>query len=511
MALFDKARQQPTAASTAPVATTKLVTLSSLPALNESLNLPLGINLFPHQEVPVQAVRDGHRSLLIGDEMGVGKTATAIAVIEDQQAYPTVVVVPPSLTLNWEREFARAVPHRTVARLAGVSVGAVPSVDILIVPDSIVAAWATRKDEQTKKVLPIGPLVRPWKALVVDECHRLKNEKAARTKGVMSIARGLPADSIRLLMSGTPLINRPVELASPLTILGKLQPLFGSLTRFRNRYCGAQYNGYGMVYNGATNVEELNEMLRANVMIRRLRSDVLTLPNKGRSLVRVGLSPTAQRDYNHAVENLEDFLRGVRDDKDYTLSWRAEAIVLLNTLRKVSGVGKIDAVVEAARDLLDEGEQVFIAAWHKEVVDKLWAALSVKHKTVTITGQSSLNEKQAAVDAFQAGTAEVLIGNIVAAGVGFTLTAGRHILVAELPWTPGELQQVEDRLHRIGQNREVISQVFISDVFGGSVDERLWGLLDSKATVVNGVLDGVNTGLALDEGSIANQLLDSYR
>jgi SWI/SNF-related matrix-associated actin-dependent regulator 1 of chromatin subfamily A len=101
----------------------------------------------------------------------------------------------------------------------------------------------------------------------------------------------------------------------------------------------------------------------------------------------------------------------------------------------------------------------------------------------------------------------VLVGNIDAAGVGFTLTAARHIIVAELPWTPGALQQVEDRLHRIGQTREVISTIVLAETPGGSIDERLWGLLDSKASVIGAVLDGDDSGLMVDTH---RALLDSY-
>lgn len=178
----------------------------------------------------------------------------------------------------------------------------------------------------------------------------------------------------------------------------------------------------------------------------------------------------------------------------------------------MSGQGKVDAIVEATLDLVDEGEQVFIAAIHHDVVDALWDALVAKKlRVVTVTGRSSTDEKQAAVDKFQAGKANVLIGNIQAAGVGFTMTAARHILVAELPWTPGELQQVEDRLNRIGQTREVVCSIYLSDVVDGSVDQRLWNLLDEKAKVIGTVLDADGSGLAVDGDSISNQLMDSFR
>ena len=384
----------------------------------------------------------------------------------------------------------------------------------MLAGDAVIWKWTMQPKPGTKdKHIPTGPLGQhKFRSLVIDEGHRMKEESSQRTRAALALSRGMPRDAVRLVMSGTPITNRHKELAAPLEILGFLRPLFGGSFRFKTRYCEPVFNGFGTEYKGSTNGEELNLILRNNVMIRRMRKDVLTLPNKGRSVISVELSPKAQRAYDHALHDLQDYLRGVRDDRDYTVNWRAEAIVLLNTLRKVSGQGKVDAIVEATLDLVDEGEQVFIAAIHHDVVDALWDALVAKKlRVVTVTGRSSTDEKQAAVDKFQAGKANVLIGNIQAAGVGFTMTAARHILVAELPWTPGELQQVEDRLNRIGQTREVVCSIYLSDVVDGSVDQRLWNLLDEKAKVIGTVLDADGSGLAVDGDSISNQLMDSFR
>jgi SWI/SNF-related matrix-associated actin-dependent regulator 1 of chromatin subfamily A len=513
MGLLDKARAA-AATPAAPAAPRKDLNLwSNAPTVAGPVVID-GLALTPmaHQEVVVDAVRNGFTQLLIADEMGVGKTLSAIAVIEDQDAYPALIVCPPSLTLNWQREVDRALPHRTVSVLSGSARVGVSPTDIVIVGDSAVVPQTLSVVHGRKDPVPDGPLVgHPWKALVVDEAHRLKTPNAKRTKAVSIIADAMAPDAVRLLMSGTPLINRPVELIPLLKILGALKPIAGDEWFYKRRYCDPQNNGWGTTYNGASYTLELSERLRSHVMIRRTRDEVLTLPNKGRNIVRAPLSTKAQRLYQRAVDDLVGFLRERTGNAHYELSAMAEAIVLLNALRAVAGQGKVDATVELAEDLIAQGEQVFIAAWHKDVVQELWKRLH-KHGPVTITGGISTAEKQRSVDAFQSGRSPVLIGNIQAAGVGFTLTSGRHIIVAELPWTPGDLQQVEDRLHRIGQVREVISTVVVADVPGtASIDERLWALLDAKATVVNAVLDGKEEGLEIEGDSIINELLDSYR
>jgi SWI/SNF-related matrix-associated actin-dependent regulator 1 of chromatin subfamily A len=402
----------------------------------------------------------------------------------------------------------RALPNRTVQVLSGTKPQPIAPADVTIIGDAVIAAWAL----PLKKGEPNGPLAaHPWAALVVDEAHRMKgladHNPAKRARAAALISKSMAPEAVRLALTGTPILNRPREIIGALEISGTLHRISPTRSKFLYRFCGPVNNGWGVTYNGASNVAELNALLSSKCMIRRLRSEVLTLPNKGRSTSYAALDRASQRSYRKAQDDLESFLRAHKGDEKYTLNDRAEAIVMLNTLRRLAGEGKVDAVVEMAQDLLAEGEQVFIAAHHVDVVARIVTALA-SHGVVEIVGGMSADAKQASVDAFQSGRARVLVGNIDAAGVGFTLTAGRHIIVAELPWTPGALQQVEDRLHRIGQTREVISTIVLADIDGGSIDERLWNLLDSKAQVIGAVLDGDDTGLAVN---VQQALLDSYR
>jgi len=512
MGLFDAVRQQAaalTTTTTTPVATDGLAIYSNASHPTGDIGITLGIQPMPHQQVVIEAVENGYRSLLVADQMGVGKTLSAIGSMEAANAFPCLLIVPPTLTLNWEREIARALPHRTTAVLAGRTPTRIPAVDIVIVPDSIVDAWSMQPDpnDRRKKVATGILATFPWKGLVVDEAHRLKNEKAHRTGAVVKISRTLQGGSLRLLLSGTPLVNRPDELVAPLAILGVLNPVFGGRAKFLSNYC--EFNPYGSVI-GSRNGKDLWQRLTGSVMIRRLREQVLTLPSKTRRIQRTAMSSTAAHAYGEAENNLIAYLRGEKGDK-YNISERAKAIVLLNTLRRLSGTAKVEAAVAEAERLLAEGEQVFLAAHHIDVVTGLWRGLH-RHGVVQVIGGMDTAAKQAAVDAFQSGKARVLVGNIEAAGVGITLTAARHIIVVELPWNPAALQQVEDRLHRIGQTREVTSTILVSDWKGGSVDERLWTLIDSKAQTVNEILDGLDEGMIVeDDGNISDQLLDSYR
>jgi RecG-like helicase len=199
-------------------------------------------------------------------------------------------------------------------------------------------------------------------------------------------------------------------------------------------------------------------------------------------------------------------VRGTKGRKAAEVASRAEALVLLTTLRRLVGEAKVAAVVAYVQDLVDDGEQVFVAAWHAPMVKALTDAFGA----VNVVGGMKVEDKQAAVEAFQNGTARVLVGNIVAAGVGITLTAARHVVVAELPWTPGALAQVEDRLDRIGQTREVVSHIMLGTNGIPTVDERIMAILNEKAAVTGMIMDGKAASI-IDDDTISAALLDSYR
>ncbi len=488
--------------------------ISSKPTAEPVEGLGLGLAPMAHQNVVIQAVKDGHRRLVVADEPGVGKTLAAIGSLEAVDAYPALIVCPPSLTLNWVREVQRAVPHRTVGTLTGRKVTAVPNVDVLVVPDSIIAYWAMRKDEKSGRNVGADLAQHPWKGFVVDEAHRMKGladqHPAQRARACEIIARALADDAVSLALTGTPILNRPSELWGSLAIARVTDRIARTRAEYMHRYCDPQSNGFGVTYRGASNVKELHKMLTSRVMIRRLRADVLTLPNKGRMTVTVNLDQEARIAIRAAEKNLEQFMRERTGNDNYNLSDVAQAIVLLNVLRQVTGKGKVKSAVDMANDLLDEGEQVFVVGHHKAVIDGLVTGL-IKHQPVVIDGSMNATQKQAAVDAFQSGKARVMVGNIDAAGVGFTLTAASNIIVVELPWTPGQLQQVEDRLHRIGQVNDVMSTIVLADGIDGksSVDDRLWNLLNEKALVVNNIIDGKDADLGAK--SIMDALLATYK
>ena len=500
------------AATPAAASVPTLVAATAIAATTTFDFAALALPLLAHQEEAVARIHaDVARfgGSYVGDEMGLGKTFAAIAAVAlAPTTYPALVVCPPSLTLNWRNEIVRLVPGARVVVLSGTKPVLPAPADFYVIGDAVLAKWAGLvkvTDERTGKSRDVvnGVLVAMGiRALVVDEAHRFKSYKAQRARAAMAFAATLPTGALRVLMSGTAIVNRPSELATQLRIAG-VDHVFGGWWSFLNRYCPV-LDRWGT--RGSAFLSELHETMVSTFYLRRLRSEVLTLPGKGRISVGTAMTGPAARDYVRAQDDLIAYVRGERGDKAAESAGKAEALVLLNTLRRLIGAAKVAAVIDYVQGLLDEGEQVFVAATHKSTI----AALKEAFGAVTITGDDTTQAKQGAVEAFQSGQARVLAGNIAAAGVGFTLTAARHIVVAELPWTPGDLQQVEDRLDRIGQTREVVSHLMLGTNGVATVDERLMSILNDKAAVTGTVLDGTATSI-LDDDSIAAALLDSYR
>lgn len=451
------------------------------------------------QEAVAHALRpvQGSPYAYLALDMGLGKTPCGIAVIASchkAQGGKHLVVVPPSLRINWEREFGKFAPWLSVAILTGTKPTALPDVDVLIIGDSTIAHWELA-------------LMGKVGSLVVDEAHRHKNGKSKRAKALANIANTV--QGARVLLSGTPTPNgRHAELASQFDILGnRAWNDIGGKGTFWHRFC-PKTDAWGG--RGSAEGDVLHAFMTDTFMMRRRRDDVIDLPNKGRSAVSMECAGKASKDYISAENDLIAWLSD--QGRDTRGAERAEALVRMNTLRRLAGEAKVQAVVEHVKELLEDGNGgVFVVAEHRDVMDRLMMGLA-KYAPVSVQGGMSDKAKQEAVDDFTSGRSRVMVGQIIAAGVGLTLHGdglNHHVVVVQLPWTPADLRQAEDRLHRIGQKRDVLVEVALAHISGRwTIDERLWGMLESKNFATGEVIDGTGDYLL---GDVAEGVLDTYR
>jgi SNF2 family DNA or RNA helicase len=456
----------------------------------------LALPLLGYQRAGVEYIRKARR-VLVGDEMGLGKTPQAIASVVAEQTFPALVVCPPSLTLNWVREFSKFAPSVRVHRIVGRTVTDLPEADVYVIGDSVVAAWQD-------PAIALG-----LRALVVDESHRIKDRTRNRTKTVIEIARKVDNEGLVLLLSGTPVKNRHTEIISQLIALGVLESLFGSVNDFLGTFAPKVDQYKREDANGVM----LHKTLIDSCYIRRRRSDMVDAdgnpltPGKDRVAVAVEMDTKGLAAYKKAEDDLRSFLRGEgRTERQIEKAMKAEALVLLGVLRRTIGVAKIPAVTEYVNNIVEQGDQVLVFASHREVVKAYAKAFDAD----TIMGGDSVESVEKAKARFQAGETRVLVLNIEAGGVGHNLTAASHVVFAEFDWTPGGMTQAEDRADRIGQTRRVLAHWVMGANGSPTVDEHVVGLINDKAESVGALTDGQGETL-LDSDSITSALLDAYR
>jgi len=452
---------------------------------NAVIEIPgLKMELFPFQKAGVAFIEAHEGRVVIGDEMGLGKTAQALAWLQlHPELRPAVIVCPASLKLNWEKEVRMWLPDPSVEILQGKKPYPV-SADLLIINYDILSNWVDALVELKVK------------AIVFDEVHFLKNKGTARTKAALKL--GKKCKHI-LALSGTPIVNRPVEFFNCLNLLRP--DLWPSFWQYAQRYCGAVHNGYGWDFTGATNTEELHKKLTRTVMIRRIKKEVLKdLPAKRRVVVPTEIDNLS--DYQWAEE---DFAGWLRSNKDRVLGERtlsAKALAKIEYLKQLAAKGKMTGVIEWIQNFLDSGSKLVVFATHHEVIDRLKEEF--KGVAVKLDGRDSAKTKQAAIDKFQQNDKiRLFVGNIKAAGVGITLTAASDVLFVELGWTPGDHDQAEDRVHRIGQKDSVTAWYLIAS---GTVEEQIAELLDKKREILTLLLDGEE----VEEQTMLMMLLEHF-
>jgi len=460
---------------------------------------PEGLEYLPYQRAGI-AFAMSKDAVLIGDEMGLGKTIQSIGTINGEEEIKRVLIIcPASLRLNWRKEL-----NAWLTR--DLSVGVVDRSDYPENADIVIINYDIVKKHH--KILTDTK----WDLLIIDEVHYLKNQKSQRTQFIFGKshydrkAREWIFDiqpitaTKRIYLTGTPIVNRPVEL---FPIINSLDPVeWPKFWPYAIRYCGATRNKYGWDVTGASNLEELQDRLRSTIMIRRLKKDVLKeLPNKRRQIIEVPTTPADSKlinaekevwnskekvianlkaavELSKASEEPEDYKIAVNQLKEGVSAFFRE----MAKLRYEVAMAKVPYVLEHLNNI---EEKVVVFAHHKDVVKSLKENLG--SKAVVLVGDTKMEDRQKAVEQFQGNDdIKVFIGSIQAAGVGITLTAASHVVFAELDWVPGNMSQAESRCHRIGQQESVLVQHLVLE---GSLDAYMAQTLIQKQEIIDKALD----------------------
>lgn len=480
---------------------------------------------------------------LIGDDMGMGKTQVALALVDHfiHAAGGYAVVVAPSVTrAGYMADLQAAFPtlrfHHVHGRTAKPA--ELPAADIYWMTDDpqSVRAWLTDAVAHNgKNHLVASDFVKGAAILVRDEMHRDKGEKGkakptSRAGVMQTVGKALRAQGTPIIgMTGTLLTNRPIEAYLPLLALGgeelvkAVTPGAKQATAFRSRYCAPFYNGWGWDFGGAdmAALPVLHDCLRKTIM-RRADKRALgnLLPHGGWSIVPIALNGVLAR-YNRIAR---EFLQLVRDEQGVEAMWRkarAEAITKMSALREEAGVAKAQAAAEYIADLVGQGRKVVAFYEHQAVHDAIRLALTkARIEVASINGKVTGNKRVAVIGDFQSptGSAQVVLGQLGAMGIGVTLTAAADAVFVQTPWAAGDLKQAADRILRnddLSQARAAAGEDVTWHVLQAAqsngdptFDMAHWQVLEHKAKVCDAVNSG--TEVTLPDGAIMRQAMESW-
>ena len=446
-------------------------------------------DLYPFQKEGVAFIEEHYGRVLVADDQGLGKTIQSLAWLQlHPEARPVIIVAPATVKINWQREAYTWMTNPKVEVISGGKAHKIKG-EIIIINYDILTKWV-------KRLITIGP-----KVIILDECHFIKNRgikpknESDRTKAVKRLCK--KAKHV-IGLSGTPIVNRPLELINIVNII--CPKLFPSSWRYVKRYCDAKFNGFGWDYNGATNIEELHNILTRNLMIRRLKKDVLKdLPPKTRTVIPVEIN--GMDEYEKAEDDFIGWLHSI-DPKGMTPDKLTIALIKIEHLKRLTIAGKMKGIIDWIKNFLDTGEKLVVTFTHRNTASVL--VEKFPNISTRVDGTVRDANRQKAVDAFNDDKIRLFLGNLKVM-IGINLQAHcSNMLVVELGWVGTELLQAEDRLHRIGQKKGVNIWYIIGC---NTVEERILKLLVKKQRIVESVLDGK----PLKDKSTLDELLTEMR
>jgi SWI/SNF-related matrix-associated actin-dependent regulator 1 of chromatin subfamily A len=407
------------------------------------------MKLFPHQE----EARDfllANRRCILADQPRVGKTLPAAAAA--LQHLPAIVVCPAIAKTVWEAAFNKLDPSVPVRVITGKKQAA-----------EIICSGVTIVNYD---ILSSVTAFTGIKTVVFDECHRLKNNKAIRTKAAMLMMKKI--DRVYAL-SGTPIPNRPIELWPILHGLGIYR---GGWFDFAARYARLFSAPWGLDVSGASNIPELKALMKPFVLRRKKEDIFMDYKEPQVSLVTFDL-PIDKREQSFDAD---------------ALVANPNALMAFEGLAEImreAGMRKIKAASEFISDLLQSGEPVVVFAHHKDVVHGLVEELK-DHKPVVVVGDTPAAKRTENIAAFQSGHTKVIVGNIAAMSEGVDLSAADTIVFVECTWSTSALEQASSRVENI--NKSGVKPVIYLLTIRASLDHNVLAKVLKKQNIVNQII-----------------------
>jgi len=434
-----------------------------------------------HQKIAIESLA-GSKRFILADDMGLGKTTSTIIAALETGAKKILIICPATLKINWQREI-----ENYSDRPIYISEGKHFSTehDFVIVNYDILKNFYDLKDKENS-IITKGN----FDLIIIDEAHYIQNAQAQRTKLINSFSTKV--DKLWLL-TGTPMTSRPMNYFNLLSLIES--PVAQNWMAYAIRYCqGYQFTaGKRKIWNvsGASNLEELRDRTSRQVL-RRLKTEVLDLPDKIITPVYLRLK---SKDYETEVGEYYDWYENKKDEsKSLTVQFSK-----LMKVRQIIAEEKIKQTIELAQNIIDQDKKVIIFTNFTDTLKKIHEHFG--KQSVYLDGSCTKPQRQYAVDQFQENDKiKVFVGNLKAAGVGITLTAGEACIMNDLSFVPSDHSQAEDRAYRYGQKNTV--SVYYP-IFENTIEGIIYDMLNYKKNVFETVM-----GDNLDKGDFVEQMMN---
>ncbi len=440
----------------------------------------------------------------MGDEQGLGKTKQVIDIAVAKKmlnGYKHCLIICGVNGLKWNwcnevRTHSNETPYILGQKIkkGKISIGSISQREkdldaLLTSPDAIPDYFlitnveSLRSEKIASKISKLCDS-RCIGLVAIDEIHKCKNPQSQQGKGILKIN-----PECKIAMTGTPLMNTPLDLFIILKWLGYVNQSFYA---FRNHHCVmGGFGGYEVI--GYKNMGELQEQLD-DIMLRRLKEDVLDLPEKLYIDEYVEMTGKQEQIYKEVTmeikANIDQIAIAPNPLAELIRMRQATGYTgILSSSIKESA--KLDRMEELIEDAKANGKKVVVFSNWTQITDAIFEKLSGKYAIGVITGQTNDTDRQTIVNLFQEGKLDVVIGTIGAMGTGLTLTAGTVEIFLDEPWNKALKDQAEDRCHRIGTNENITIYTLICK---DTIDERIHELVEKKGAISDAIVDGKITG-----------------
>ena len=434
-----------------------------------------------HQKEAIEKLV-GTRRFILADDMGLGKTTSTIIAALETGVKKILIICPASLKINWMREIENYTDRSVyIAENKKFSL----EHDFVIVNYDILKNFHELKGKTDSLITQLNP-----ELIIIDEAHYIQNGQAQRTKLVNHFVL---KTKYLWLLTGTPMTSRPMNYFNLLNLIES--PVAQNWMAYAIRYCqGYQFNaGKRKVWNvsGASNLEELRDRTSRQVL-RRLKTDVLDLPDKIITPVYLKLK---SKEYEAMMG---EYYNWYENKKEESSSLTIQFSKLMK-VRQIIAEEKINTTIELAQNIIDQDKKVIIFTNFTDTLQKIYQHFG--KDAVYLDGSCSKPHRQHAVDQFQENDKiKVFVGNLKAAGVGITLTAGEACIMNDLSFVPSDHQQAEDRAYRFGQKNSVS---IYYPIFENSIEGAIYDILSNKKNIIDTVM-----GDNIDRGDVVQEIMN---